>query len=89
VRHTAALLVLCDPTTTAPGEGTLAQAMEAVETTYQELKATLIAAGAAGVLHLADMESALRRYSAMRRAAQQAAKARQRSVAAAVSPPGG
>ena len=89
VRHTDALLVLCDPTTTAPGESTLAQAMEAVETTYQELKATLIASGAAGVLHLADMEAALRRYSAMRRAAQQAAKARQRSVAAAVSPPGG
>jgi len=87
VRHTDTLLALCDPTTTAPGERTLAAAMDAMETAYQELKATLIAAGAAGALRLADMEAALRRYSAMRRAAQQAAKGRQRSVATAAAPP--
>ncbi len=52
---------------------------------YQDLEAELLAAGAGGGVSLAGMEEALRRYSAMRRAAQQAAKARQRL--AATTPP--
>jgi phosphate:Na+ symporter len=45
------------------------------ETTYQALKAALLAAGAAGEVPLAAMEEALRRASALRRAVQQVAKA--------------
>ena len=46
-----------------------------MESTYQALKAALLDAGAAGGLRIATMETALRRYSALRRAAQQAVKA--------------
>jgi len=45
---------------------------------YGELKAALLAAGASGRMGLNDMEMALRRYSALRRATQQLDKARQR-----------
>ena len=49
-----------------------------METAYETLKASLLAAGALGGTRLSDMEEALRRYSAIRRAAQQATKARRR-----------
>jgi phosphate:Na+ symporter len=57
---------------------------------YEDLKSALLAAGARGELPLADMEQALRRCSALRRAAQQAVKARQRLAAggAAAHEPG-
>ncbi len=78
VRHTDALLALCDPTATEFDETAIVTALSAMEAAYQDLKAALLAAGASGGMGLAGMEEALRRYSAMRRAAQQAAKARQR-----------
>lgn len=51
---------------------------QAMEQAYEGLKAAWLAAGAAGRLPLVAMEDALRRYSALRRAAQQAFKASQR-----------
>ncbi len=50
-------------------------ALVSMETSYEALKASLLAAGAAGQVSLADMESALRRSSALRAASQRAAKA--------------
>jgi phosphate:Na+ symporter len=89
VRHTDALLALCDATPSGCGEAAIVDALSAMEAAYQDLKAALLAAGARGGMSLAGMEEALRRYSAMRRAAQQAAKARQRLSAAetATAPP--
>ncbi|HEY0858978.1 MAG TPA: hypothetical protein VGE16_18070 [Albitalea sp.] len=49
-----------------------------METAYQALKAALLAAGAAAQIGLDEMEEALRRFSALRRAGQQAAKALRR-----------
>lgn len=49
-----------------------------MESPYQTLKAALLTAAAAGAIPLAHMETLLGRYSALRRAAQQAAKARTR-----------
>jgi phosphate:Na+ symporter len=78
IQSAASLLAMCDP---APDTGPRASA-EAVnaslmplETAYQALKAALLDAGASGALGMDDMESALRRFSALRRAAEQAAKA--------------
>ncbi|MDO9482824.1 MAG: Na/Pi symporter [Hydrogenophaga sp.] len=51
---------------------------QTMEQHYQALKAGVLAAAAAGVLPLADMEALLGRYSALRRAVQQAIKARVR-----------
>jgi len=51
------------------------RASESMESTYDALKAALLADGAAGVLPLDTMEEALRHYSALRRAGQQAVKA--------------
>jgi len=51
-----------------------------MDAAYQALKAALLNAGAAGRLPLAVMEDALRRYSALRRATQQAVKAQRRSL---------
>jgi phosphate:Na+ symporter len=48
---------------------------------YETLKSALLTAGARGELPLAEMEQALRRCSALRRAAQQAVKAQQRLAA--------
>jgi phosphate:Na+ symporter len=73
VTQTEALLALCDPDT-----ATLDAAAQQMETAYETLKASLLAAGAMGGTRLSDMEEALRRYSALRRAAQQATKARRR-----------
>ena len=46
-----------------------------MEQSYQSLKAALLTAGADGQLPMDAMEQSLRRYSALRRAAQQQAKA--------------
>ncbi len=77
VQHADALLVLCDPVMPAVDNASLDAAALQMELSYEALKAGLLAAGGAGITRLADMEAALRRYSAMRRAAQQATKARQ------------
>jgi len=95
VQATAALLALCDP---APDAGpvvppeAVAAALPAMEARYQALKAALLDAGAAGALRMAAMEAALRRFSALRRAAEQAAKAAKASslaadLGAAAAPP--
>jgi phosphate:Na+ symporter len=60
---------------TLPTDDALLAALARAEQAYQALKAALLAAGAAGVVALAPMEEALRRHSALRRAAQQAVKA--------------
>lgn len=70
------LFVLCDPQQGDASPGIVARARDAVEQEYQTLKAALLAAGADGQLPMAAMEQALRRNSAMRRCAQQLAKAR-------------
>jgi phosphate:Na+ symporter len=53
----------------------LGPAVARMEAAYDALKATLLAAGAAGGMRLGQMEEALQRSSALRRAAQQAVKA--------------
>lgn len=76
VQPTASLLALCDPIEGhAPEAGAMAAALPPVEAAYQALKAALLEAGALGRLRMAPMEAALRRFSALRRAAEQAAKA--------------
>jgi phosphate:Na+ symporter len=84
-QHADALFGLCDPQQGEPSPGMVAAAMDAVELSYQSLKAALLAAGADGQLPMAAMEQSLRRYSALRRAAQQQAKASVR--ADALAPP--
>ncbi|MDH5339569.1 MAG: Na/Pi symporter [Rubrivivax sp.] len=71
-QHADALLAACDGAVPPPG---LASAVAAMGTAYQALKAALLDAGAGGRVRMAPMEVALRRYSALRRAAEQAAKA--------------
>ncbi len=83
-----ALFALCDPTQGEPSCGMLAAALDAQEQAYQSLKAELLDAGAHGRIPLAAMEQALRRGSALRRAAQQMAKASRREVAS-VAPAAG
>ena len=78
VEQAHALLILCDPTLGEADAAAIDSALQASEVAYQDLKTALLAAGATGNVHVADMEAALRRYSAMRRAVQQAAKAKQR-----------
>ncbi|MGQ3050697.1 MAG: Na/Pi cotransporter family protein [Roseateles sp.] len=56
--------------------------LAAMESCYQQLKAELLAAGADARLGLSDMERALRRCSALRRALQQLHKARRRGEGA-------
>jgi len=58
----------------APVDPALAIPMELA---YQNLKAAVLVSAAAGALPLSQMETALGQYSALRRAAQQAAKARE------------
>lgn len=74
-RHADDLLALCDPQQGAPSPGMVAAGLDDMERSYQALKAALLAAGADGQLPLAAMEESLRHYSALRRAAQQLAKA--------------
>jgi phosphate:Na+ symporter len=71
------LLIRCDPTLPAYDAVGLDAELNTMEARYQDLKAALLAAGADGRLTLSDMELSLRRCSALRRAVQQAAKARQ------------
>lgn len=78
VQHTGALLALCDPQAPHPGTVALDAASAQMEAAYEELKSALLAAGAVGGARLSSMEEALRRYSALLRAAQQATKARRR-----------
>jgi len=77
VNQADALLAHCDPQRGQADTAVVATALAAAEVAYQDLKAALLVAGAAGGMHVEDMESTLRRYSAMRRAVQQAAKAAQ------------
>jgi phosphate:Na+ symporter len=71
-QRTDALLAACDSSAPAPD---LASAQAAMSAAYYALKAALLDAGATGRIRMAPMELALRRYSALRRAAEQAAKA--------------
>jgi phosphate:Na+ symporter len=73
----AALLTRCEPAAPTDLSALDAQQVE-TEAHYQALKAELLAAGADGRLALTDMEQALRRASALRRAAQQLHKSRLR-----------
>ncbi len=66
-------------------EGLSASEPLLLHTAYEALKTGLLAAGARGQLRLGDMEDLLRRYSALRHASDQAAKAWQRRL---VLPPG-
>lgn len=76
--NTEALLALCDPQAYDPETAALNTAEQHMETSYEALKAHILATGAMGGTRLSEMEEALRRYSALRRAAQQATKARRR-----------
>lgn len=73
-----AVLTRCDPLAQDVSALALLVQAEAAETAYYELKAALLLAGANAELPLNEMEEALRRYSALRRAMQQAVKAVQR-----------
>jgi phosphate:Na+ symporter len=77
VAATLALLAAHDDPSPA---GPPAQALDgqSMEQHYQTLKAEVLAAAAAGLLPLTQMETLLGRYSALRRATQQALKARAR-----------
>ncbi len=87
--HADNLLLLCDPSQgEPPSAGLVAAALDRAEKAYQSLKAALLAAGADGQLPMAGMEEALRHYSALRRAAQQAAKATRREGVAQVDAQG-
>ncbi|MCB2007178.1 MAG: Na/Pi cotransporter family protein, partial [Rhodoferax sp.] len=74
-RHADDLFALCDPQQGAPSPGMVSIAADRMERSYQTLKAALLLAGADGQMPIAAMEQALRRSSALRRAAQQMAKA--------------
>lgn len=76
VQSADALLALCDPQVEEPPA--LDGAALDMEDAYEALKVGLLAAVAAGYARFAEAEDALRRYSALRRAAQQATKARRR-----------
>jgi phosphate:Na+ symporter len=69
------LFAVCDPAGTPAIAPEVDEAAEALEAAYQALKAALLDSGASGSARLTEMDDALRRYSALRRAAQQAAKA--------------
>ena len=58
-----------------PDLGQLTSSLAAFEADYEALKSALLAAGATGAARIFDMEEALRRHSALRRAVQQAVKA--------------
>lgn len=73
-----ALLAACDPQEPDQGPNHVEERSQKMEAAYETLKTGLLAVGATGGVRLASMEEALRRYSALRRAAQQATKARRR-----------
>jgi Na/Pi-cotransporter len=70
------LLALCDPLAPEPEAVVVDTAVLNMESAYENLKTGLLTAVAAGGARLVDTEETLRRYSALRRAAQQATKAR-------------
>lgn len=72
-----ALLARCDPTAPTDVAGLDAD-LRTMEARYEDLKADLLAAGADARLGLTEMEQALRRGSALRRAVQQLHKSRRR-----------
>lgn len=72
-----ALLACCDPAAPA-GLERLDSVLRAMEDRYEQLKAELLAAGADARVKLTEMEQALRRCSALRRALQQLHKSRRR-----------
>jgi phosphate:Na+ symporter len=82
------LLALCDPLAPEPEAVVVDTAVLNMESAYENLKTGLLTAVAAGGARLVDTEETLRRYSALRRAAQQATKARRRWPAAAAEPGG-
>lgn len=73
-----ALLARCEADALAGDAAGLEADLAAMELRYEALKAELLAAGADARLTLPDMEQALRRSSALRRALQQLHKARRR-----------
>lgn len=79
VQPAATLLALAEPVPEAgevpADDGALAQAVAQMQQAYQALKAALLDAGATGAMHIAVMDVALRRHSALRRALEQLAKA--------------
>lgn len=74
------LFVLSDPAGAPASADELEEAAGAMETAYQAIKAGLLDSGAIGSARLTEMDDALRRYSALRRATQQAVKAWQRML---------
>ena len=75
-----AIFLLAEHDRAVPGPGPALDPLP-MEAAYQHLKASVLAATAAGHVPLADMEASLERYSAMRRALQQAVKAHVRQQA--------
>ena len=80
---TRSLLLQCDPTE-PPNVATLDSHLGTMEARYEDLKAELLAGGADARLALTEMEQALRRSSALRRAAQQLHKSRRRLAEGAI-----
>jgi len=70
-------VILLD-TSHQPDSASLEVSLGKMESFYANLKTDLLAAGANASMALKDMEQALRRFSAMRRAAQQFYKSRRR-----------
>jgi phosphate:Na+ symporter len=77
VEATSSLLLQVDPTEPV-NVVVLDTHLRTMEARYQDLKADLLAGGADARLALTEMEQALRRCSALRRAAQQLHKSRRR-----------
>jgi Na+/phosphate symporter len=74
-RQAEALFARCDPAAPPASPAEIDAALDGFEADYQELKAELLEAGAQDRLTVADMDARLRAASALRRAAQQIAKA--------------
>ena len=74
-RQAEALFARCDPAAPPASPAEIDAALDGFEAHYQELKAELLEAGAQDRLTVADMDARLRAGSALRRAAQQIAKA--------------
>jgi len=86
-RQAEALFARCDPDAPHASPEEIDAALSDFEADYQILKAELLEAGAQGRLAVADMDARLRAASALRRAAQQIAKAARLLKAGASLPP--
>ena len=86
-RQAEALFARCDPAAPHASPEEIDAALGGFEADYQILKAELLEAGAQGRLAVADMDARLRAASALRRAAQQIAKAARLLEAGASLPP--